>query len=171
MSWQPTNLTREQMEERRLAGGRLLQKGKLSQSAIAVKLGVSRATVSIWNKQLQEGGLRRLRQRPTPGRPARLTPERCKDLLRRLKRGALASGFETDRWTLPRIQKVIERHFGVTYHVNYLSRLLQKLNWSPQVPLSRARERDEELIRAWLAQDWPRIKKSAATRRKHSLFR
>ena len=170
MSWQPTHLTREQMEERRLAGGRLLRKGKLSQCAIAVKLGVSRATVSAWNKQLQEGGLRRLRRRPTPGRPARLTPEQCTALLRRLKRGALAAGFETDRWTLPRIQKVIEQHLGVTYHVNYLSRLLQKLGWSPQVPLPCARERDEELIRAWLSQDWTRIKKSAATRRKHSLF-
>jgi transposase len=159
MSWQPTDLTRDQMAERRLAGGRLLKQGKLSQSAIAAQLGVSRATVSDWNKQLQAGGLRRLRRRPTPGRAARLTSEQCKALLRGLKRGALAFGFETDRWTLPRIQKVIEQHFGVTYHANYLSRLLQKLGWSPQVPLPRARERDDALIRAWLAQDWPRIKK------------
>lgn len=171
MSWQPSALTRDQLEERRLAGGRLLKAGKLSQSAIAVKLGVSRATVSDWNKQLRAGGLPRLRRRPPPGRPSRLSREQGQDLLRLLKRGALASGFETDRWTLPRIQKVIERQFGVTYHENYVSRLLQKLNWSPQVPLPRARERDDELIRAWLTQDWPRIKKSAATRRNHSLFR
>jgi transposase len=171
MSWQPSSLTREQMEERRLEGGRLLKKGKLSQSAIASQLGVSRATVSVWNKQLQAGGLRHLRRRATPGRPTRLTAEQGKALLRCLKRGALSAGFATDRWTLPRIQKVSERQFGVTYHVNYLSRLLQKLGWSPQVPLPRARERDEELIEAWLRQDWPRIKKSAATRRKYSLFR
>ncbi len=159
------------MEERRLAGGRLLKKGKLSQSPIAAKLGVSRATVSVWNRQRQGGGLRRLRHRRTPGRPARLTPEQRKELLRGLKRGALAFGFETDRGPLPRIPKVIEQQFGVTYHANYLSRLLEKLDGSPQVPMPRARERDEELMRAWLPQDWPRIKTSAATRRKHSLFR
>jgi transposase len=159
MSWQPSTLTREQMEERRLAGGRLLHAGRLSQSEIATKLGVSRATVSVWNKQLQNGGLRRLRRRLARGRPARLTPAQRQDLLRGLKRGALAFGFETDRWTLPRIQKIIVQRFGVTYHENYLSRFLQKLNWSPQVPLPRARERDEAMIRAWLAHDWPRIKK------------
>lgn len=171
MSWQPSTLTREQMEERRLAGGRLLKAGRRSQSAIATKLGVSRATVSVWNQQLHEGSLRRLYRRPAPGRPARLTREQRQELLWVLKRGALACGFETDRWTLPRIQKVIAQRFAVTYHENYLSRFLQKLDWSPQVPLPRARERDEDLIRAWLAQDWPRIKKSAATRRKYSLFR
>lgn len=159
MSWQPSALTREQMEERRLEGGRLLKAGKVTQSAIAAKLSVSRATVCVWNKELQDGGLRRLHRRATPGRPARLTRAQRQELLRRLKRGALESGFETDRWTLPRIQKMIENQFGVTYHENYLSRFLQKLNWSPQVPLPRARERDEALIRTWLAQDWPRIKK------------
>ena len=30
-----------------------------------------------------------------------------------------------------------------------------------------AKERDEDLIAAWLRQDWPRIKKSAAARRNH----
>ncbi len=171
MSWQPSTLTREQMAERRRTGGRLLKAGKLSQTEIAEELGVARATVCIWNKQLQLGGLRQLRQRKATGRPPRLTSPQRKELRRLLKRGALAAGFETDRWTLQRIQQLIEKHFGVTYHPNYLNRLLQKLGWSLQVPLPRARERDEELIQAWLDHDWPRIKKSAATRRGYSLFR
>src|SRR6266542_930893 len=107
MSWQPSKLTRAQMEGRRLTGGRLLKAGKLSQSGIATKRGVSRATVNAWNKQLQDGGLRHLRRRIACGRPPRLTHAQRNELLRVLKRGALAFGFETDRWTLPRIQKVI----------------------------------------------------------------
>jgi transposase len=162
MNWQPAILTREQMEERRLEGGRLLKAGKLSQTAIADKLGVSRATVSEWNKQLQVGGRRRLRRRKPMGRPSRLTLAQQKELRRLLKRGALAAGYETDRWTLQRIQALIRKQFRVTYHPNYLSRLLQKLGWSPQVPLPRARERDTELIQAWLDHDWPRIKKKRA---------
>lgn len=35
MTWKPTYLTREQMEKRRLEGGRLLKAGKLSQAEIA----------------------------------------------------------------------------------------------------------------------------------------
>ncbi len=76
--------------------------------------------------------------------------------------GAKRSGFETERWTLPRVGAVIERRFGVTYHVDYLSTRLRDLGWSAQVPAVRAAERDEELIRAWLDRDWPRIKKKLA---------
>jgi transposase len=62
------------------------------------------------------------------------------------------------------VKKVIEREFGVSYHRDYISRLLHALGWSVQKPDPRAIERDEELIQAWLQQDWPRIKKSAAAR-------
>jgi len=164
MIWQPLLLTRQQKEERRVAGGRLLQAGHLSQAEIARRLGVSRATVNTWAKQLAAGGLRQLRQRQSAGRPSKLTPAQRRTLVRHLKRGALAAGFPTARWTLARVQRLIEREFRVTYHPKYLNRLLRQLGWTPQVPLPRARERDEALIRAWLTQDWPRIKKGAATR-------
>jgi len=47
--------------------------------------------------------------------------------------------------------------------------LLDDLGWSVQKPDSRAIERDEDLIRAWLSKDWPRIKKSAAAQRRDRL--
>ena len=171
MEWIPNQLTRAQMAERRRRGGRLLKAGKLSQADIARRLGVSRATVSTWAKRLQQGGLRQLRQRRATGRPAKLTCDQQKALLRRLKRGALSAGFGTDRWTLWRIQQVIERDFGVVYHPNYLNRLLKRLGWSLQLPAHRAAERDEALIRAWLSRDWTRIKKSAAAQRGYRVFR
>jgi transposase len=89
-------------------------------------------------------------------------------LLRQLKCGALAVGFPTDRWTLGRVQQLIKREFKVEYHPNYLSRLLRQLNWTPQYPMPRAKERDDELVEAWLRQDWPRIKKSTANWRRNS---
>ena len=167
MGWQPQTLTRGQMEERRLEGGRLLRAGKLSQAAIARELGVSRATVAAWNKRLQAGGMRQLRRRVPAGRPARLSAPQQKALLRLLKKGARRAGFPTERWTLTRVQQVIERELGVTYHPKYLGRLLHRLGWSPQIPLPRAVERDEELILAFWQHDWARIKKSAAARRRH----
>jgi putative transposase len=159
------------MEERRLTGGRLLRRTRWSQTEIARYVGVSRATVSEWAKQLALGGLRKLRRRKPSGRPPKLTKTQRKDLLRLLKRDAKQAGFRTERWTLQRIAKVIEREFHVIYHPNYVAYLLQQWHWSLQVPLPRAKERDEALIRAWLAHDWPRIKKSAAERRYHRVFR
>ncbi len=170
MPFQPTTLTRKQLEERRRLAAKLLRAKRWSQAKIARQRGVSRTAVSQWAKQLSQGGLRRLRARVSTGRPAKLSRQQQKDLLRLLKRGAKAAGYRTPRCTLHRIQAVIEREFHVTYHPNYVARLLQQLGWSPQVPLPRAKERDDELIRAWLSQDWARIKKSAAQRRRNRVF-
>ena len=158
------------MEERRKEGGRLLQAGKLSQAEIARRLGVSRATVSDWAQQVSAGGLRALRRRVSAGRPSRLTNQQKKRLVQILKQGARAAGFPTERWTMGRVQQMIRREFDVVYHAHYMNRLLERLDWSLQQPLPSAQEQDEELLRAWLKHDWPRIKKSAATQRKNSVF-
>ena len=169
MTWKPAHLTRQQMEERRLQGAQLLKAGKLSQAEIARQLGVSRTAVTRWAHHLAVG--QSLRRRVAPGRPPKLTRAQQQTLRRLLKRGARAAGFPTERWTLERIQRVIERKFGVTYHVHSLSDVLDNLGWSLQQPLARAQERDEAVIQAWLKQDWPRIKKGATTWRRHRLFR
>lgn len=170
MSFQPTSLTRHQLEERRRLAAKLLRSKRWSQAEIARQLDVSRTAVSRWARQLSQGGLRQLRARVGTGRPAKLSRQQQKDLVRLLKRGARAAGYPTERWTLQRIQGVIQRGFQVTYHPNYLARLLHRIGWSPQVPLPRAKERDEDLIRAWLSHDWTRVKKSAAHRRRNRVF-
>jgi transposase len=154
------------MEERRLEGGRLLKAGKLSQAEIARQLGVSRATVSDWAKKVEAEGIRGLRKRTTKGGTSKLTKEQKQRLKRLLDHGARANGFSTDRWTLQRVQELIQREFAVSYHPNYLNRLLDKLGFSPQKPLPTAVEQDRELVQAWLEHDLPRLKKVAADRRR-----
>ena len=99
---------------------------------------------------------------PQAGAPTSAEPPQWQEVLEILAWGAKRSGFETERWTLPRVRAVIERRFGVTYHVDYLSTRLRDLGWTAQVPAVWSAERDEELIRAWLDRDWPRIKKRLA---------
>ena len=159
------------MEERRRRGGTLLRQGKLSQAAIARELGVSRAAVSQWRQMLAQGGMRGLAKRRAPGNPAKLTDQQKATLKAIVKRGAQAAGFETERWTLKRIRRVIKAEFSVTYHVSSVARLMHHLKLTPQQPMGRAIERDEQLIRAWLSKDWTRIKKSAATAARHRVSR
>ncbi len=154
------------MAERRNEGIELLKAGKKTQVEIARHLGVSEAAVSQWKKKLITEGPEALRPRQATGRPSRLDDEAKQALIEILEEGALAAGFPTEQWTQARVQKVIKRDFGVSYHQNYISHLLHDLGWSVQKPDPRAIERDEELIRAWLSKDWPRIKKSAAARRR-----
>lgn len=158
------------MEERRLEGGRLLKAGKVSQAEIARQLGVSRTTVSDWAKKVEKAGIRGLHKRKAKGGISKLTQEQAQKLKRFLDRGALACGFSTDRWTLQRVSELIEREFRVTYHPNYLNRLLDKLGFSPQIPLPQAVEQERELVQAWLERDLPRLKKVAAARRRNRVL-
>jgi len=131
----------------------------MKQAGIARELGVSRAIVSRWKKKLEAGGVEALRKRKAPGRPPGLDERQKQALIEKLKAGAQAAGFANEQWTQKRVRQVIEQEFGVHYHRNYIGRLLKELGWSVQKIEPRARERDEELIRAWLERDWPRIKK------------
>jgi transposase len=166
MTWQPKKLTREQLAERRAEAIRLLEAGEMKQVEIARYLGVSEAAVSKWKKRLAMAGAQALRLRKATGRPPKLNETAKQELVKTLEVGAVAAGFPTEQWTQARVKKVIEREFGVRYHQNYISRLLDDLGWSVQTPDARAIERDEDLIRAWLRRDWPRIKKGAAARRR-----
>src|SRR5215218_10044185 len=56
--WRPARLTPGQMEERRLAAAALLRQGRLSQAAIARRLGVSGASVCRWAATLAQDGRR-----------------------------------------------------------------------------------------------------------------
>ena len=158
------------MEERRLEGGRLLKEGQMSQAEIARHLGVSRATVSDWAKMVKAKGISGLRKKKAPGRQSKLSKVQKERLKRKLDRGALACGFPTDRWTLERVRQLIQKEFEVSYHPNYLNRLLRQLGFSPQRPLPQAVEQERELVEAWLKQDWSRIKKVAADRRRNRVL-
>jgi transposase len=154
------------MEERREEGRKLLEDGEMSQVEIARHLGVTRAAVSKWKKQLAEGGSEALQARKATGRPPRLDEAAKAELVKKLEEGAIAAGFPTEQWTQARVKQLIKREFDVVYHQNYISRLLDDLGWSVQKVDPRAMEQDEELVRAWLSRDLPRIKKSAAARRR-----
>jgi transposase len=159
------------MEERRREGARLLRQTKLTKAAIARQLSVSRAAVGQWAKDLAAGGLRQLGRRSSTGRPSKLNGDQMTALGQILSRGAMAAGFPTARWTLARVKRVIEQEFGVTYHLNSVPRVLERLGWSLQQPLARAVEREEDVIEAWLKHDWPRIKKGASAWRRRRVLR
>ena len=64
-------------------------------------------------------------------------------------------------WTCPRVARLIGDEFGVDYHDGHVWKILQALNGSPQRPVGKARERNEEAIRSWQRKTWRRIKKKA----------
>ncbi len=165
--WLPRRLTPAQLEERRLAAAALfpaVRSGRLSQGEVAQRLGVSPAAVCQWYGRWRTGGRRALRARPKPGRPPQLTARQWQWLRTILLRGAVAAGFDTERWTLKRIAAVVQREFNVEYHPRALAPALKAHGFTVQRPATRAQERDETLVRAWLRHDWAQVKKELVAR-------
>lgn len=154
------NLSREEMERRRLSAAKELDEG-VQQAKIARKYGVSEATVSRWAKVVRTRGVDALRSTKASGK-SRLSESQLEQLLDILLEGARANGFETDIWTTERVARVIKKRFGVSYNADHVSRILhEKLGMSYQKPKRRASERDEAARATWLRTSWPRLKKSS----------
>lgn len=148
------------MEKRRRKAVELLQQD-LTLEAIAKAVKASTSSVKRWRDAYEQDGNEGLNSTPHPGPRPRLTIKQKEQLAKILLRGARASGYANDLWTCPRVLEVIQRRFGVTYHVDYIGTLLHKLGWSVQKPEQRARERDEAEIQRWRKEQWPRIKRGA----------
>src|SRR6266700_1971493 len=67
---------------------------------------------------------------------------------------------EDQRWTLERVAALTGRLFHVRYTLRGTSFLLHRLGFSPQVPVHRAAERDEDAIAAWRAVTWAKVRGS-----------
>jgi transposase len=149
------------LEKRRFQAIRLLDDG-LNQTDIAHRLNVSRSTVVRWVGQYRHQGREALRKAGRAGRKPRLDAAQSKRLEERLRQGPQRLGYETPLWTCPRVADLIEREFGIRYHSGHVWKVLVNLGWSPQRPIGKARERNEELIQTWRRKTWPSIKKKPA---------
>jgi transposase len=141
-----------------------------NQRDIAVALDASEGAVSRWLAAARRGGPEALRSHPGPGPSAKLTPEQFRLIPDFLWHGAEAYGFRGDVWTCERVAGVIGEEFGVSYSKSQVSRLLKRLGWTPQVPITRAIQRDEEAIGRWRLDSWPALKEKARRERRTLVF-
>jgi transposase len=152
----------EVLEARRWIAARLLAQGN-TLTEVAAAVGASTSSVKRWSDSLVRGGMAALSSKTHSGPAPRLTPAERNRLQNALKAGADRWGFRTPEWTCKRVKMLIERLFGVDYHVDYVGTLLHQLRWSAQKPEHRARERDEAAIERWRRVEWPRLKKEDRT--------
>ena len=146
-------------EERRKRAWVLHQEG-WSQKKIAEVLGVTPGAVSQWIKRGLKDGADGLLHPKVPGRPSGLKPTERQPLKELLAQGAESFGFQGAVWTCARVAKVIEREFGVHYHPAHVSRILDKMGWTPQKLRLRAKQRKEQEVSQWWQMRWPESKKS-----------
>lgn len=127
---------------------------------VAEFLDVDPSTVRRWRAAFERDGWAGLLARPTPGRPARLTRTQEKIVLRWLDDPPTAFGFPTELWTAARLAVLIGQEWGIALSPRYLPDWLRRRGVSPQKPERVPHERNDEVIAAWVRDDWPRIKKT-----------
>ena len=147
------------MEERRLKAATLLRKG-LSEAEVSRQVGVHRQSVNRWARTLKESGRAGLSKAGRAGRKPRLTRGELSRVKSMVKAGPERFGFTTGLWTSWRVGTVIEEEFGVKFHPGHVWRLLRQLGFTPQRPVGKALERDEDAIRWWKKHRWPSLKKT-----------
>jgi transposase len=136
----------------------------LRKAEAARVFGVSRTSVHTWVKLYERQGADSL----TPGRPGRprgggrlrgwqaavivnLITDRCPDQLR----------LPFALWTREAVRDLIEMRFGIRYSLGMVGRLLRRWGFTPQKPVTRAYERNDEAIRHWLRHQYPALRRRA----------
>ena len=145
-------------EKRRCHAQKLAEQG-WKQKDIAVALDVSKGAVSQWLRISKQEGSSGLLARVHTGRPPELADKEKRLIPDYLSHGAESYGFRGDVWTCRRIRKMIQIEFGVSYHKSHVARLLKELKWTPQQPVERATQRNEEAIADWRKHVWSDMKK------------
>lgn len=157
MSTKKSQTTR--WKEKRRCHAQKLAKQGWKQKEIAMALEVSKGAVSQWLKIFKQEGRAGLLARAHTGRPPELADQEKLLIPDYLSHGAESYGFQGEVWTCRRVRKMIEIEFGVSYHKSHVARLLKELKWTPQQPIERATQRNEEAIADWRKHVWSDMKK------------
>jgi transposase len=141
-----------------------------AQRDIAAAFGVTEAAVSQWMAVARRDGPAALLAHPAPGPTPKLTPAQRRLIPDFLWHGPEAYGFRGEVWTCARVARAIEEEVGVHYSKSQVSRLLRDLGWTPQAPITRAIQRDEDAIERWRREVWPALRQRAKKERRALIF-
>ena len=146
---------------RRLAVQRVVEGGEVP-SEVMRSLGLCRTTIYPWLRAYAAKGREALTGRKALGPKTKLTGKQRQQVRRWIVgKDPRQYGFEFGLWTRRIVIELIAEKFGLTLGLTGVGRLLASLEITPQKPLRRAYERDPKAVKAWLAEDYPKLKRRA----------
>ncbi len=136
----------------------------LSKAEAARVFGVSRTSVHSWIDLYRLHGENSLTPK-RPGRPkggGRLRGWQAATIVNIIKDNCpeqLKMPFAL--WTREAVRDLIYARFGIQYSLGMVGRLLRRWGFTPQKPVTRAYERNDERIQNWLKREYPAIRRRA----------
>jgi transposase len=154
-------LDHQTLEVLRMRAVKRVQDGE-SPEVVAGAIGINRTTIYDWLAKYRSGGWHRLKAKPVPGRPPKLDGGALRWIFATVTRkNPMQLNFVFALWTREMIAELIHRRFKVRLSHVSVGRLLAQMGITCQRPLHRALQRNETLVRQWLKQEYPQIKKLA----------
>jgi len=139
-------------------------RGGMSQTRAAQVFGVSLRAANKWVALDKSGGLRALKPKRRGRRAGegRLNPSQGKRI-RQLIIDSLPDQLKLPfyLWTRAAVVSLIEREYGIGISLTSVGRYLKRWGMSPQKPVRRAYERNDEAIARWLRHEYPAIARQA----------
>jgi transposase len=134
-------------------------------SLVAQVFGTDRRTIQRWLERYALEGERGLHRKPGSGRPRILEGLTENKLRSFILQPASDFGYETDLWTVSRVQAIIEDHYGVSVSSNTVWRRLREAGLTYQKPERQYYELDEHARNIWARTEVPRIRRAVLENR------
>lgn len=128
---------------------------------IAEAYGSDRTTVFRWVTRYHRDGEEGLVRKSGSGRPRKLQALGSDHYWDIILEPASQFGFETDLWTVARVQQVVEDRLGMVISRNTIWRRLREAGLTYQKPERQYFEIDEEARAEWVRTEVPRIRRTA----------
>lgn len=137
---------------------------------VANRLSVSVRAVERWRVLFLTKGATGLLVGKAKGAESKLNATEKQMLYQLIVAGPQASGYASGCWRSPMIVELIAKCFGVSYHPNYVSRLLGSMGLSWQKAGFDAAGKDPQARKQWIEDRWPAIVEKAKKLNAHILF-
>lgn len=152
--------TEEQFLIRKIAVQRVFD-GEAATS-VTRSLGLGTKTIYGWLKVAREAGFDALAPKKRTGRNRKLCPIEEQEVKRWIiGHDPRQFGFDFGLWTRQIVSDLIKDRFDIELSITSTGELLHRLGLTPQKPLRRAYERDEEAVKQWVEDVYPKVKEYA----------
>lgn len=121
--------------------------------------GIARQTLHRWLARYRFAGDQGLSRKPGSGRPRTLEQLSESERKNLVLQAASSFGFETDLWTVGRLQAVITDRFGIAVSNDTVWRRLREAGLTYQKPEREYYELDEQARNKWLRYEVPKIRR------------
>lgn len=136
-----------------------LRKKGWKNKEIAEAYGVHQGSVSRWFTTKERKGSRSLKLKKAKGNPSKLNKEEQRRIIDLMIKPATDYGYQNPLWTCKKIQRLMKDQIGKSLSISNIWEFARRWNLSPQIPIKKAKERNERKIKKWVKKTWYKIDK------------